>query len=358
MPRAGVDAGRALLSATGSLWVPTDAAALLLVLGAGLVLWVQYRHRRTWLARSIAGSASVAAYLVLMTMTWQTAFAVQKVLSRNPAAASLVDVGMAEQCFSIRKADGAGFFRYGDQRFGPDPRDEEQLHLAGPGALAFSTRLVPHSMPEGHRLVVNRADLTYQAGGRVVVHAPSRSLLMGMPGGAYGSVFDNRWMLNRNDQQRLAATPGIEAHFVYSLSLLKPVASATIEAGAPRRYLPGIGYCSASVGAGAPQAGANVIEVNCFKPGSQPAQLTAVLEGAPEYQGSNFRATDFTPAALELWSGEYYRTSMFTRQLPLPRVRLAAYEASAHFDREIVVPGVLGGSLASCPLPSGADKIQ
>jgi ribosomal protein L18E len=36
----------------------------------------------------------------------------------------------------------------------------------------------------------------------------------------------------------------------------------------------------------------------------------------------------------------------------MPHVKVIAYAARAHFDRQIVVPGgVLGGSVSACPTP-------
>jgi len=349
LPRSSSFEGPLLLSATGSGWVASEGAALLLALGAGLVLWMQYRHRRTWLARGIASATPVVAYAVMATITWQTAFAVQKSLSRDPAAAALVDVGMAENCFSIRDTAAAGVSRNGDQRVALDPDEYASVKRAGFGALAFTTRLISHSIPEGHRLAVAHVDFSYQAESRLVVRPTNISPRLVKGAGEVGIVSSNRWLLTLEEQQRLAATPGVESHFVYSLSLLQPVAAATIEAGAPRRYLAGIGYCSATATANVMQTPPHVIHVDCFKPGEQPAQLIAALESATENL-VHMRSTDFTPAALELWDGKYFNVALFTSEVPAPRVRLTAYEARAHFDREIVVPGVLGGPLATCPL--------
>jgi hypothetical protein len=277
-----------------------------------------------------------------MTMTWTSVFAIQKMVSRDPAAAALVDVGMSDQCFAVREMDGAGKARYGGERIRVETYDGQRVRRAGPGALAFSAPLIARSVPKGNLLQVDHIDLTYRVGDRVVAHPAADWLFTAWVVREPGILVDNLWLLSKDEQQRLAAMPGVESHFNYSLSLLEPVASATLVPGAARSYAPGIGYCSVT-------KAANLLTVECFKPGIQPAQLIAQVEGA-SYTLPPSRRTDFTPAALELWGGAHFKTTLYAKGLAEPQVRLTAYEARAHFDREIDVPGVLGGPLSTCPI--------
>jgi hypothetical protein len=100
------------------------------------------------------------------------------------------------------------------------------------------------------------------------------------------------------------------------------------------------------------------VAVSCFKPGAQPALLEANVDGTAESTitpaGMNRpnRGADFTPAWLDFWGGYRHDMQLVVRGAEVPRVNVTAYEARAHFDRQIVVPGVLGGPIATCPAPT------
>jgi hypothetical protein len=50
-----------------------------------------------------------------------------------------------------------------------------------------------------------------------------------------------------------------------------------------------------------------------------------------------------------------FTKGLYAEATPTPRVRITVCEARTHFDREIDVPGVLGGPLSACPIFPSAD---
>jgi hypothetical protein len=154
------------------------------------------------------------------------------------------------------------------------------------------------------------------------------------------------WLLSRSDYERLAALDGVETHIDYSLSLLAPSATAELATHGRRAFYPGIGYCSAA------DRSTPLIHVDCFIAGAQPALLVANVDGAPEIEGKASGRPNFAPAALDFWGGQRHAIQLRARGSDVPRVKITAFEAHAHFDRRMVVPGVLGGPVSSCPAPN------
>src|SRR6185369_11348616 len=113
---------------------------------------------------------------------------------------------------------------------------EEQWARFGDGAVAFAVRLVVDRLPEGGRLVLNRARLAYRtADGKAVSlgvgQANSKLVLTesGLP------AVDRYWMLSKEQYQRLAADHSVTMHVDYSLSLLAPSATAVFTADHRRK---------------------------------------------------------------------------------------------------------------------------
>jgi hypothetical protein len=154
------------------------------------------------------------------------------------------------------------------------------------------------------------------------------------------------WLLPRSTYDRLAHSRDVHTEIHYFLRLLAPVAGAEFQADGRRQFYPSIGYCSATFN---PAGGA--VNVDCFKPGPQPAQLVASLAGTPASAGSPSGFPDFTPAALDFWGGRRHLMKLRAEGNGIPRVQVTAFAALAQFDPRIVVPGILGGSVSACPAP-------
>lgn len=331
---------------SGSLWV-LRSLELVLTVVAVVVVWLQYRHRHTRVPRVIVGVALVAGVVFLASMTWPRIFGVQKLFSADPAAASTVSVELAGGCFPARvlDADRNAVLAGPAAAITPELYSEELRKRAAPDAIAFATQLIQQSVPAGHRLTLGPAEMIYRtpSGGEHTLYADRlqwKATEQGLP------AANHYWLLSRADYERLAALGDVETHIDYSLSLLAPAATAEFAADGRRAFYPGIGYCGATL-----DRFTGLVHVDCFKAGVRPAQLVANLDGAPDIESKASGRPDFTPAALDFWGGRRYRMQLRTQGGNAPRVKLTAFEARAHFNRQIVVPGVLGGSVSACPAP-------
>jgi hypothetical protein len=335
----GIFAGTGVQTwATGSGWVVDRPIQLAILFVAAAILWVQYRHRYTTAARLTIGVALIAVVIFIGSMTWPRIFAVQKMLSPDPAAAALVQVQVAKGCFPTTAVVPTLF-------------SEEQRRKAGPGVIAFETRLIRTNVPPGNLLAVGTAVVTYRIAGTDIrpAHAepdPLRAPSQWKTTRDGTLTWDDYWLLSKSEFDRLAVAHDVETQINYSLSLTAPAAQARFLADGRRASYAGIGYCSATL-----DRASGAIGVDCFKAGAQPAQLVASLDNAPEAERKASGYPNFTPAVLTLWGGRHYAMQLHGSGTEIPRVSVTAYRARVHFDRQLVVPGVLGGSLSSCPAP-------
>jgi hypothetical protein len=324
--------------ATAAGWVVSRTLQLLVVVSAIAVLWVQYRHRHTRSARIIAGVLVVIAMAVVAGVTWERAFAIQKMLAPEamaPESESALD--MPQSCFPLRSSSGPAK--------GPsDEAEEEDGQFGGEGLIPFTTRLVGTAGSADRRVVVDHAQVSWHSGAKKVQRSPGA---FGFRRGRLAETSpgtDRRFVLPRADYARLAAISDIRARVDYSFSVLAPIAATELMADGRRDRHARLGWC----GAIADKAAGNVT-VTCYKPGAQPAMLTANLVGAPEDDAILSQPLDYTPAFLDFWGGQRHRMVLKYAGGGTPRVKVTAYEVRAHFDRQYDVPGVLGGPVSACP---------
>jgi hypothetical protein len=326
--------------ASGSAWVVGSPIVLMTFVVALLVLWVQYRHRHTRAARTIVAVAVLMGMAYPAIMTWPRVSAVQAMLSPDQAAASSVKVEPAPGCFPVQSLNAAGSTAI-SARF-----PEEERRLAGADAMVFTTGLIRASVPAGHRLHIGRVAITYRSPhGEVHRLLPAEGPVRwaNMESGLLAA--EHSWLLSRADYHRFAATEGMETQIDYSLNLLAPTKEARLIADGGRQYYPGIGYCSATF-----DPGLGRVNVDCYKAGALPAQVVANLEGAPEIAGKA-SLPNYIPTLLNFWGGRQYTIELPATGKSIPRVIVTAFKARAHFSRQFVLPGVLGGAAVSCPTP-------
>jgi hypothetical protein len=315
------------LGLTGTDWVVGRMFQIMLGLVAVSVLLVQYALRHTRAARVIAGVVVVAAWALMLPMTGPRIFAVQKFLSQDPAAATSIRIDLVKGCFPAHAPNG-----------------EDPGGRFGPGTIIFATRNIQEGIPAGDRLSAGPVQLTYRAAGEVVHTLYPDWPSPQAPGDGGLLATSQSWSLPRSTYDLLAHSGDVRTEIHYFLRLLAPEASAEFLADGRREFYPGLGYCGATFN---PAGG--VVNVDCFKPGPQPAQILARLAGAPASAGSPSGLPDFTPAALDFWGGRRHLMKLRADGNGIPRVRVTAFAALAPFDRRITVPGVLGGPVSACP---------
>jgi hypothetical protein len=325
------------LGFTGTDWVVGRTLQIMLGLVAVSVLLVQYALRHTWAARVIAGVTVVAAWVFMLPMIGPRIFAMQIFPSHDPAAAASIRIDLVKGCFPAHAR--------AESRAAVPADGEDQNGRLGPGTIMFATQNIQEGIPAGDRLTAGPAQLTYRVAGKVVhtLYPEWPSPQTPSDGGLLAT--SQTWLLPRSTYDRLAQSHNVQTEIHYFLRLLAPEASAEFLADGRREFYPGLGYCSAAFN---PAGG--VVNVNCFKPGPQPAQIVASLADTAS-AGSPSGAPDFTPAALDFWGGRRHLMSLRADGNDIPRVHVTAFAAIAHFDRRIVVPGVLGGPVSACLAP-------
>jgi hypothetical protein len=323
-------------------WLLLRTLQLVLFVASLVVVWVQYRHRHTRSARTIAAAAVLVCVAVVFSMNWSRATAIQAAIApeSDPAEAD-AEWTLQPGCFPSRRFD---------PRLDPIPNEavaDEMRRDENLRPVTFWTQLAGPTPSPARRIVVDHATISWVAGGKQqkrLLHGmkPRRKLAIDSTPGERRT-----WVLPFADHQRLAATAGIETHVEYSLSVLAPSASAELVVDGERRYYAGLGWCGASM-----DRTAGTVEVNCYAPGAQPAQLVANVAGAPNEAAVTTGANlDYTPAILDFWGGRGHRMSVPHTGADAPRVTVTAYEPRAHFDKRFVIPGVLGGPASACPAP-------
>lgn len=337
------------LEYSGSLWVLGSSMQLILLVTAISVLVVQYRHRHSRMARVIVGVALLLGCGLVAMTSWSRVFAVQKALSPEPAAAADVRALFEQACFPTRVLDAAeaGNLSGRAAEIRPNVFAEEQRDRAGADAIAFSTRLAMQGVPPDNLIRIGGVIMKWRADGHELHRVfPGQSRPRWVRDEVGRPTVDYYWLLKRDEYQRLASQAGVETQVDFSMTLLAPNATAEFAADGQRAWRPGIGYCSATFD----RANGSVV-VDCFKWGAQPALLTAKVSGRPDTELGVPGPPNYTPAVIDFWGGRQHNVQLASQGPETPRVIVTAYRARAHFDRQLIVPGVLGGPVSACPAP-------
>lgn len=357
------------INMSGAAWLAEQSRAVFTILMSVALVWVMYRYRRIRLARLLFAVCALWLIASPLFLRWSPVFAVQKMLSPDPESAERVTVARDGTCFAsivVNPPAPAGSAQGDDpprlvQLNSPTLPLEPNLWSArwrrevGENAIGFETTTAISGAPSGWRTIVSRVDAAYVGPkGRVVRKMrPARFTPNLRPVDGGTQVVSHFWLLPRDAFERLSERD-VQLTLDYSLGLLSPSTSTEIPVDGSRRYLAGFGYCGAEF-----DRAQHTILVDCFKRGSQPAQLTAKLSAAATYSEVVSDYPDYTPAAFEVLGGK--RHIMVLHDVPTEqatRVTLTSYEAQAHFVRSVNVDGVLGASAAACPAPQPPSDVR
>ena len=341
----------------GIFWIlvyPGGVALLLLCLG---VYWLQYsRKQAAWaIMASLAGllvTVGLIAASVSMPL-WPVLTAAQARVV-NGARADAQERVIVEEVFGCFPAAGIG----GDGEFalnaqsvlGAGEWSDFRLDRAGAGAVTFATNAAVGGLPKDWRAVMLHAKATYEAesiSGPVVLKPGTYR--NANPFGTSDNVTTHYWLLPEGELQQLKEDESTALTLDYTLALLSPH-QQQLSTDNVRRYLSGIGYCSAQV-----DAAKNEVNVDCFKRGAQPALLAAELVHVPASRVDSV-ATNFSPAWIEFLGGRHYELVV---QMPSlvdhSKILLTAYHMEQISTEQIHRPGVLGNTVARCSVPSSDD---
>lgn len=242
---------------------------------------------------------------------------------------------------ALRDASGANFWL------------DRELEIAGNGSLAFSTTVKSRGVPLGWRVSAFNVTGTYSSNNQQGI--PQLSTADGTSANRiipYGNVDTHYWLLPVSAKKKLLNDNSTKLSLNYSLAVLSPN-THELEVDNIRRHLPGLGFCSAKL-----DPIKNNVVVNCFKRGAQPALFSAELKGIPASR-VDASIPNYSPKWFEIFSGRHYELTIQSPSLlHQPRVLLTAYETEAFIKKNLEIPGLLGGSFSTCPVPKNSQTPQ
>jgi pimeloyl-ACP methyl ester carboxylesterase len=345
-------------NANGMLWMATAPGKLAALAVMCVSFWVVYRYRHIAAGRALFAGGTVLTLAIMFApivpLPWDTVYGVQKAVAPHEAAtldsvAQRLTLHHANACFPATTVDalvGDTVYASARQALGVNAWNEEWLREAGGDGISFITRVQPQGVPRDLRLKLAYVQATYVEGGtgeRIALR-PAQSIT-----DRTGSGLNHQWLLPQAELERLArGEPSLE--LTYSFAVLRPL-THELAADGSRRELEGLGYCSATH-----DELNNRIDVECFNGGDRPALISAQLLDIPSSR-VDAAAPDYAPPLIQAPSSSRIELSLGPASLiSKPIAEVTAWELAGFIDDSIRSAGILGSSLATCPLPSSTAQ--
>ena len=344
---------------SGLQWLsmtPARVAALLLV---AVGFWLMYWRRRMAAARVVmALTVCVTVLFLVLPMAlvpWNTTFAIQTAAGSAPAADfTRISLRNPRICFpATRRADLSSdtAFVAARQSSGLQSWEDEVLDVIAPDSIAFLTSVELRGLPPDWRVKLSYVRANYSAGGETIYSLRPAQYITDLGGG--GSLA-HEWMLPESVVERLRGTQP-QLTLTYSLTLLKP-REYSVPTDGKRHRLPGLGYCSANV-----YEPGNRIDVDCFRAFAHPARISAALNeiSASRVYGNGNGIADFAPAYVRWPYSQHVKFAISSPRLARhDSITVTAWDKAGHFQKSLVLPGILGADIETCPLPTGNNRFQ
>jgi hypothetical protein len=305
------------------IWV-TDAAQVAWGLaGVALVLALQYHRRKTTGARWAYG-ATALVWLFVQFLPWQPAFAIEKRLSPQPAAADAVQIAFDPAYGRFHRPAGQ-----------PAPLSFRASRATNDVDVWAPVRV--SGVSDGQMLTNDGAvgRLIGPGGTKIDLGRSGMPIPWDLRGPFHYLIFIPKDIYNRLKDQPV----GLELD--YSLTLLQANPAQAIPATGATRWIEEVGRCSTRTSAEGGQ-----VELGCLTPGNPPCVTLSL-----EYRGTGQRPTqgsgcgsDYAPYFGRV-NGD--SISRFVREIPLvgselrdARVVLTPYRPEAHFTRKVVIQDI------------------
>ncbi len=329
---------------SGASWIFTAALDGAALIGAAVLLTLQYSGRRTALARWLVGAGG-ALVICVNFVPWPLAFSLQTALSPQPGTAQAIAVAFDQ---------GAGRYRLPP---GAAPAVTSALHLP----LRFT------DLPVDSSVLLDRADVRIMGLDGATLYQGTSSISVDGRGSIFDAFFEVR--VNRGDGPvhslyqriylptevygRLANRP-VRLAIDYSLTLFGPAGTYSLAAVGAHQFLPSLGLCGTRI-----DAEGDDVQGSCISTAKQPSCFTTYLEYSPtglRNPEAHVCQPDYTPAVMgSIWPDALFRTGgevhFFDRtgmvRYPVDGAKLAAaklvietYDARDHFTRHVDTPVV------------------
>lgn len=342
------------LFANGFEWIGMFSSKQIFIVATALCLWAAYARRAVAHARiAFIGGTAAGLLAILASMflvPWPFTFGLQQMSSGSANRDSLEPtVRHAFACFpAIRLSDPAangstdsvtGLFAL--HRWG-----ESRLKEAGKDAIAFTTQVIAHGLPDEWRLHVAYAQATYRTDDEsTLVRLRPAAHVAASYSSLNGETLAHAWLLPHSASYAVAEGSDSTLDIDYSVAVLEPT-TAQIAVDGEYHRLPGIGTCRARR-----DALDERIVVDCLTYGRPPAMLSAELNGVPASRADTGRA-DYAPWPLRMFTAGRSELSVGTPHLvDSAAIKITAYRAGAFTTVRARTRGVLGDTLTTCPLP-------
>jgi hypothetical protein len=326
---------------TGAGWMFTAAFDVLALIGAALVLSLQYFARRTTLARWLVGAGG-ALVISVSFLPWPLAFSMQTALSPEPGAAGAIALAFDPNAGRFRLPPGAA------------PAVTSALHLP----LNFS------DLPVDSSVLMDRADVritgldgTTLFRGKTSISVDGRGSWFDAhfevhagQGGTVQSLYQSIYLPD-DVFARLKDRP-VRMAIDYSLTVFGQSGNYSLPAIGAHETLPGLGRCATGI-----DAEGDDVAFGCWSTARQPSCVTAYLQTqAPALRNpeTHFCLPAYSPSLIgQFWPDTIYRMGgevrFFDRsgmvrypvdgsKLVVARLIITTFEPRDHFTRHVDTP--------------------
>ena len=352
-------------------WVQAAPIFLAGLLACGLVYYALYwrRQMRTGGCLFAACIAVVffSVYPPAWLYNWDRAIAVNRLWLNTKDAVLEDDVLMSpvQACFPAALHSEGGMQSGADNVLVNAAWSEQVLATAGPQSVTFATTLrIPELLREWVQPVFMARPLSVKwRVDRVRARAWYTSDFLQKPlelvrsttasnrFAPISSVDTDYWLLPAQVAHTLAADPSTRLIFEYDLALLSPRAYE-IRTDGEFSHLPGLGSCRAQH-----DRSRNLVQVECFKSGEQPALVSAELIGIEGSRVDSAVRASFTPAWMEALGSRHYELSVTSPSLVNhDSILVTAWTPQRLFSKTLTSRGVLGDDISICSLPGSAES--
>ncbi|MCG8414602.1 MAG: alpha/beta hydrolase [Pseudomonadales bacterium] len=339
----------------GIMWILLYPIGIGLIALIGWVYWLQYQGKKRRQA-VLATCAGVMLTLVLVMgsfsqSAWPTLLRVQQSVVNDNTESLMDDVVLdgVFGCFpsSVIGQSSSGASADNQGTVGAGYWSQFLLNRAGAGSITFATNVRARQVPEDWRLVMLHSKAIYNANSvnRPIELRPAR-FTNANPYGTSENVATHFWMLPHDSLQTIQHDASTQLTLQYTGALLSPM-QHELATDNIRRHVPGIGYCSAGV-----DDVNNVIDVDCFKRGPQPALVAAELINVESSRVDSL-SPNYSPGWIEFLAGKHYELQIQSPNLvDHSKILLTAYTMEEVLTKEISFAGILGAETATCEVPA------
>jgi hypothetical protein len=343
---------------TGLRWIQSLLEHAAVLLGAILILYLNYFHRQTSWARWL-----IAAGLILFALVqvpWSMAFAIQRFFSAAPgdsAPIAIVFDPTAEKAALapnhraavVGAAAVARALLNGNTNAAAEYLRRRALPESAPVAVDLPLQVM--GKPNGTLLLVDRSEVRLEADGRVLYHAANGGELAGLDIAQGGGTSHQTIYLPAALYREWAQRP-VRLEVTYSLSLLRLSATYTMAATAGELRSGELGRCASQL-----KNDASEINLRCKQVGLRPPCYTVRLEGPSGQRNAEILdcASDYRPfaapwpAPMTLFgvdvpvhdNAALVQYPVPSAQLPESRLLVTTYRMRDHFTRTLIAPALI-----------------